>query len=128
MKRILLAVSAGFVAWSALWVGACTTVPLLAPDAYAPDGSVDGFAVPGFFLLWSVVLSVLAGFLAMKISRGKPRAVWVLAGLQLTIGLVVEVTGWDNAPAWYHLAFLAALVPGLLVGAARWQKQQLRRA
>jgi hypothetical protein len=42
----------------------------------------------------------------------------VVVGIVLLIvGLGVEIAGWGRTPVWYHLVFLALLIPGVLVGA-----------
>ena len=35
----------------------------------------------------------------------------------LAVGVPVQVSAWETLPVWYHLVFLAALVPFSVVGA-----------
>ena len=37
--------------------------------------------------------------------------------LQLVLGLAVTVGAYASAPLWYHLVFLALLIPGNVIGA-----------
>jgi hypothetical protein len=39
-----------------------------------------------------------------------------LAALQLALGLVFEILFWDMTPVWYHVVFLALIVPATLYG------------
>jgi hypothetical protein len=39
-----------------------------------------------------------------------------VAGLLLATGLGVQSSAWSQLPVWYHLAFLALLIPGCLGG------------
>ena len=35
----------------------------------------------------------------------------------LAVGIGVQAGSWNLMPVWYHLTFLALLVPGALIGA-----------
>jgi len=41
-----------------------------------------------------------------------------LGVLQLAIGISFEVSYWAMLPVWYHLVFLALLLPGNVLGGA----------
>lgn len=116
MKRNALSILAGAGLWAALWCASRFPAAAMFPNAFGADGSVFDFAPLTFFLIWSVVLSLLAGAVTSRIARGAPLPVRLLAGVQLSIGLAVELSGWSLAPAWYHVAFLVLLVPTILMG------------
>jgi hypothetical protein len=42
--------------------------------------------------------------------------VWVLAVLQLILGIIAETSAWGLTPVWYHLVFLALVVPATVYG------------
>jgi hypothetical protein len=42
--------------------------------------------------------------------------VWLLAVIQLGLGIVAEVSYWHLMPVWYHLVFLATVVPATVAG------------
>jgi hypothetical protein len=46
------------------------------------------------------------------------RTVWVFAVIQLVVGIGFEVSYWAMTPVWYHLVFLALLVPATVWGGA----------
>ena len=70
------------------------------------------------FLIYSVVISVLSGIAAAKISPQKPLiAARILAVALLLTGLGVEISSWAIAPAWYHIVFLVMLLPATCSGA-----------
>jgi len=114
--RGTLAVVAGAATWAVLWnagtLGAQAALPALQPGQ--PIGH------PGIllgFIAFSVVLSLLAGFVTAAVMKTGPGpAVRVLAGLQLALGLIFEISYWSLMPAWYHLVFLALVVPATLQG------------
>ena len=118
MIRIILSVLAGFVLWSVLWIGANAVSVALVPDAYNEDGTSDSGAVLLVFLILSVACSVGSGKLTVAVARTPSLApAWALGGLLLAFGAVVQILNWDSMPLWFHLPFLALLVPGVLAGA-----------
>jgi hypothetical protein len=68
-------------------------------------------------ILYGAALSLLAGYTTAAV-KGAPAmpAVNALAGLQLALGLFFEVTNWPLLPVWYHVIFLAMIVPATLLG------------
>jgi hypothetical protein len=42
---------------------------------------------------------------------------FALGIVQLVIGIFVQTMYWHVIPTWYHLTFLALLIPGILLGA-----------
>jgi hypothetical protein len=117
MGRQILAVVAGFVAWTIIWLAAGQIVAAVVPDAFAEDGlTVVSSGVLVLFLVVAAVACVVSGWLTALVGRDRSRrAVMILALLLLVVGLGVELSTWGTAPAWYHLVFLGLLVP-LTVG------------
>jgi hypothetical protein len=117
MLRSALAVLAGFALWTVLWLGSNATLAALLPAAFQPDGSTDHAGILFSLLVLSFLSSVAAGYVAAAVAR-RPggREALVLGGLLLAVGLVVQLQYWDVLPAWYHLLFLALLVPGAVLG------------
>jgi hypothetical protein len=115
---MILAVVAGFVLWSILWIAAGQIVQAVNPEAFGPDGaSVDSDGILVLFLVVAAVISVLAGWVAALLGKERGRrAVMILAVLLLATGLAFEIGGWGLAPAWYHLIFLGLLVPLTVAG------------
>lgn len=115
MGRTIGAVAAGAVVWAALWLGMNAVLPSVLPDAVVPGQPLEDVAVLIFLIVYSVVLSILAGYTTAAVGRTMT-AVKVLAGLQLVLGVVAEAASWDLLPIWYHLIFLALIVPATLLG------------
>ena len=44
------------------------------------------------------------------------KTVWVFAMIQLVVGIGFEVSYWEMTPVWYHLVFLALIVPATVWG------------
>ena len=124
MIRIVLAVFAGFAVWSVLWVGSTSLSVALAPDSYNEDGSIDSAFLLLVFLILSLVFSIGSGYLTAALARTQSLTpTWVLGGLLLAVGVLVQIQYWEIMPLWYHIPFLALLIPGVMVGAKiRMQK------
>lgn len=113
--RDILAVAAGAVLWAVLWVGGSALVaPLTGVEAGQP---VTETPVLLGYVGYSVLLSMLAGYVAAAVAGADPlRPVRWLAGVQLLLGVIFEVSAWSLTPVWYHLVFLALLIPAVLLG------------
>lgn len=115
--RVALGVVAGAVLWAVLWVGGTGAARAALPELLDPTRRLDHVGALVGFIAYSVVLSVAAGYVAAAVAKASAmRAVWILAVLQLLIGIAVEASYWDLMPVWYHLAFLALLIPATVYG------------
>ena len=115
--RAILAVLAGAVVWAVLWVGGTQAAHAAFPSALPPGQPMTSPTALMGLIVYSVALSVLAGYVTASVAAREPMpAVWALAILQLAIGVGVEASAWSLAPVWYHLVFLALLVPATIYG------------
>lgn len=117
MKRVVLAAAAGYMLWSVLWIGFGQAMIAALPSHFGEHGASTHPGVLTAFLAFSVGISLAGGALAARIAKAAPlRAGRILAGALLATGLLVELGGWGLAPAWYHIVFLALLVPATCGG------------
>ncbi len=104
--------------WTIIWlVGNSTlrTVGVLPKDTSA---RIDSAVALGTLIGISVVCSIAAGAVAMVISRGPSKYPSLILGLLLLLtGVAVEWSVFALMPIWYHIVFLALLIPIVLVGA-----------
>ncbi len=116
MGRTVLAVAAGFVLWTVLWLATNTILQNSLPQFYAPAGG----ATVGLLLLLvvlSAIYSVSSGYLTAAIAPHEPeRHALYLGGALLLVGIFVQAQNWYLAPLWYHLLFLGLLVPAATLG------------
>ncbi|MBD3165341.1 hypothetical protein GF324_01970 [bacterium] len=118
MLRSILAVLVGMILWDILWLGSNNVFFLIFPELMDLEGPIDNAGILLLFMLLSVIFSVIAGYVTVMIARRKPVAhALVLGGIQLAIGIVMQIQYWELMPVWYHLGFLLLLVPGYLAGA-----------
>lgn len=117
MGRSILAVIAGFIAWSILWVGSNAAVTAVFPQHFAADGTTQHNGILALILLDSILFSLFAGWLTAKIAHGKTFAHTLALGLALlAVGIPVQIGYWDLMPLWYHLIFLTLLLPMAILG------------
>lgn len=127
--RVLLAVVAGAAVWAVLWVGGNQLAQAMLPSIVVPGEPLAHTGVLLTFIAYSVVLSVLAGWVAARFGGSRPmRAVWILAVLQLVLGIVIETASWSLLPVWYHIVFLALLVPATVYGGRLWSRRAMAHA
>jgi len=127
MKQAL-AVVAGYVLWSMLWLGlnqALLMLGILSPSSTEPLSSSTPLLV---LLIGSALLSLVSGYVAARIA-GPAWALCaiVLGVLLLLTGIFVEIKVWYRIPLWYHLSFLVLLIPMTFLG-ARMQARAVRLA
>ena len=115
MLRKILAVIAGYGAWSVLWVVSNNAARAVSPGSFGEDGSLAAGMLLVCLAL-SVVDSLFAGWLASTMAPGtRGPALWT-GVLLLVTGIPVQVAYWSVIPLWYHLPFLAFLVPATVLG------------
>ncbi len=121
--RITLSIVAGVMLWGVLWNVFTFAGMQLMPDELAIGQPVDNLAIQISFIIFSSFLSVAAGFMTARIAKDlAKKSVRILAGVQLSIGLFFMSTGWDLFPVWYHIIFLALVVPLTLYGGNKGAK------
>jgi hypothetical protein len=112
-----MAVVAGVVLWSVLWVGGAQLAAMMYPAVLAPGQPVTHMGALLGYIAFSVVLSVLAGYTTAALASGnRMRQVGIVAGVLLVMGIGFEASAWQLTPVWYHLVFLVLLVPAVLYG------------
>jgi hypothetical protein len=115
--RVILAILTGAAVWAVLWNVATLGAQAAFPKTLAPGQPITHTGILLAYVLYSVVLSLLAGFVTAAVGGKDPMgAVWALATLQLAIGIFVELSYWSLMPVWYHLLFLALVVPATVYG------------
>lgn len=115
--RAILAVLAGAAVWAALWVGGTQAAVAVFPDLLPKDQPITHVGALLGLIVYSLPLSVLAGYVTRAVAARDPMpVVWGLAALQLIFGIIVEVSAWNLMPVWYHIVFLALIVPATVYG------------
>jgi hypothetical protein len=127
MGRSVLAVITGWVAWAVAWLGFNAAMQVAFPEIIDPTAYLGDAPTLLTYLAASFGLSVAAGWLTGRLARTRPLAHGVVLGcVQLVMGIGFEVSYWSLLPVWYHLVFLALLIPGNALGG--WIEDRRRGA
>ncbi len=118
MIRKILAVVLGLVAWFAV-ATVCDRLLRLVWPSYDAAVRVFSFTLGMMVsrLVIGVVSTLAAGRAGAAIARGHRATVWVLGALLLAVFIPNHIAIWPHFPVWYHLVFLASLLPLTLAGA-----------
>ena len=117
MLRRVLAIITGFSAWTILWLGFHAIMTALVPDEFNADGSTDSSAMLLAYLAASVVCSLIGGWTMALVNKcSESLMAWILGGVLLGVGLMVQLISWALFPTWYHVVFLLLLIPATFLG------------
>lgn len=117
MFRALLAVVVGFVVWSILWIGLGAALQALSPTSFDAQGLTRQPGILAACLVGSVVISLASGLATSAMAPHKAWGATVALGLALlAVGVAVQASVWNAMPLWYHLSFLALLLPMAMLG------------
>lgn len=117
MGRAIAAVVVAFMLWPTLWLGFNKVMEMALPDLINPPEPLTHAGVLIGFVVYSAVISAVAGYACAAIRKESPmKTVWVFAIIQLAVGVFVEISYWALMPVWYHLVFLALIVPATVWG------------
>jgi len=119
MRRGIASVLVGLVAWFCVATMVNLALRVSWPDyAAAEKLMVFTLGMQVARLLTGALASLGAGFAAVVVAKGSATPVRVLAVLLLLLFIPVHYALWDKFPVWYHLVFLASLIPVTLLGGA----------
>ncbi len=117
MIRNVLAVIAGYAAWTAVFFASAAGIRSAMPEVHDDAGFTSNTTALVLYLVGSFAASLLAGFIAARTAQStKLRWVWITALALLATGVPVQLSPWDQLPLWYNLVFLVLLVPLTLAG------------
>ncbi len=118
MVRMIIGVIVGYAVWTAIWLTVNATVFAEAGEVIAAGDAVTETGPLLGVLALSIACSLAGGGVAAAIAGGESArgAVLVTALLLLATGIFVQAGIWSLMPVWYHLIFLALLVPVTLLG------------
>lgn len=128
MLRIILAVVAGFIVWSIVWLGLDALLSAISPDWFGKNFNefqnavsrhepfTPPVSVSVYLIFQSVSCSLIAGFTAALIAKESRKSTVALGVLLLVTGIFVEAAHWNYFPVWYHVSFLLLLIPATVLG------------
>jgi len=125
MIRMISGIVAGFVVWFVV-ASMGNVLFRVSWPGYAQVETAMTFTLAMLLgrLLLGVLSSLCGGLVVAWITRANATATWIL-GIVLTIFFVPVHYGlFDKFPIWYHLVFLASLLPVTLLGASLFARSR----
>lgn len=117
MLRSLASIAAGFVTWSVLFLGSNRLLDWTFPATVEVEVATSGTGMLLVILALSIVYSTVAGWVTFKVDRVRALGSSLALGvLLLGVGIMVQLQYRTILPLWYHLCFLGALIPAVLLG------------
>jgi predicted MFS family arabinose efflux permease len=115
--RSLFAVAAGFAGTNILSLLADSAFRSLVPHAFDARGqSLDSSGLL-LTLLGTGVCGAIGGYITARIATRQHVVHAAALGIvTLVFGVAASILTWSRAPAWFHLATLAVIVPAALLG------------
>ena len=114
--RVVAAIIVPWIVWGLLdnvvWLG----MLYMSPDSFGLNNEPLTVAMLTVFLVLRAVYSILAGWIAGRLSGGLGRAPRAVTLLLLLTGIVAQLVNRGMYPLWYHLVFLASIVPCITLG------------
>lgn len=115
--RVGIAVTAGVLLWGLLWNLGTARLADLFPADLAGVERIESTSLLLLMVAYSALLSSAVGWLAARIGGESAFiATLVLSVVNLAIGTLVQTIYWAMMPLWYHLLFLALILPATLLG------------
>ena len=127
MARLILGIIAGFIVWSILWVGSDAIFSAISTE-WGKTSTEFREAVANqtpytlsstvliALLIKSFIVSIISGFIAALIAKENTKSTFILGILLLLFGIFIQVSHWNYMPLWYHILFLALLIPMTILG------------
>lgn len=117
MARSVFAVIVGNIVWTLLRLGFNAILANFYPEISNSQTKIENAALLLSLLGYSVFISIVAGYVTATIARqSEIRHAVALGLLQLALGIFFQAQSWTLLPLWYHLLFLALLIPGNVLG------------
>lgn len=128
MLRMILGVVAGFIVWTILWIGSDQVLRLLSPEWIGAQQNAMELAIANsevylqeptllfIHLSRAILASIISGFIAAYVAAENFKTPLILSVLLLAVGAFVQIVFWNYFPLWFHIIFLAVLIPTTLFG------------
>ncbi|MDR3528921.1 MAG: hypothetical protein P4L57_16750 [Rhizomicrobium sp.] len=118
MGRTIAGIVAGIVGWVLVATILNFGLRALLPGYHAAEPTMVFTLAMKIARLSIAALAALAsGALVRAIAPASRFAPWIAGGIMLALFLPEHIRIWDKFPVWYHLTFLATLVPLVWFGA-----------
>lgn len=128
MLRMIFGIVAGFVVWTIMWIGSDQLFRIISPEWIGAQQDAIELAIANsehymqeptllfIHLSRAILISIFSGFVASFVASENFKTPLILSIVLLAFGLLVQITFWHYFPLWFHIVFLAVLIPTTLFG------------
>ena len=128
MKKVILGVLIGIVAWGCLLSVSDFILATVAPNwfgkyqndlqmaIYQGEPLTTPTSILLIIVLRSMVYSVIAGFITATVAVENYFSTLILGVLLIFCGFLVHLSFWDLVPYWFHLLVLFQFIPLTMLG------------
>lgn len=129
MGRSILAIVVGFVLTGALNVGTNAVFAAVAPDlAPRPGTPTTNTGVLLVISAYVAVYGILGCYVTARLAPSHPmRHALIMGGIALAMSIPITIGAWNDAPAWFNLYNLLAVMPYAWIG-GRIREVELARS
>jgi peptidoglycan/LPS O-acetylase OafA/YrhL len=128
MGRSILAIVVGFVLTGALNVGTQMLLSGMAPETF-PAAGTPNFDTTSLILISAYVAlyGILGCYVTARLAPSRPLLhALVMGALALVMSIAMTIPAWSNAPAWFNVYNLLAVMPYAYLG-GRIRERELER-
>jgi uncharacterized membrane protein len=128
MGRSILAIVVGFVLTGALNIGTNAVFAAVAPDLVPRPGTpTTNTGVLLVICAYVALFGILGCYVTARLAPSHPmRHALIMGGLALAMSIRVTISAWNDAPAWFNVYNLLAVMPYAFIG-GRIREAELAR-
>jgi hypothetical protein len=129
MGRSILAIVVGFVLTGALNVGANALFAAAAPDLVPRPGTpTTNTGVLLVICAYVAFFGILGCYVTARLAPSHPmRHALIMGGIALAMSIPITISAWNDAPAWFNVYNLLAVMPYAWLG-GRIRETEVARA
>lgn len=125
MGRSILAIVVGFVLTGALNVGTNTVLSRVAPELVTPPGTPN-HNTTGLLIICAYValFGILGCYVTARLAPSRPLLhALIMGGIALAMSIAMTISAWNDAPAWFNVYNLLAVMPYAWIGGTLRERQ-----
>lgn len=123
MVRSIVAVAVGFVLTGALNVATNHMLSTVMPDVVPAGGPVTDPTALVLISVYVAAFGIVGCYVTARLAPSRPMLhALVVGGLALAMSIPVAIQNWADAPAWFNVYNLLAVMPYAYIGG--WMREQ----
>lgn len=128
MGRSILAIVVGFVLTGALNMGTTALLSRVAPDLVPPPGTpTTNTAALLLISAYVALFGILGCYVTARLAPSRPLLhALIMGGIALAMSIPMTISMWNDAPAWFNVYNLLAVMPYAYIGGSIRERELSR--